>query len=133
MPVQALVLVPLAIRVDDFSGAARTRASYWAVGNSLLTNSWASHPPTRLMLKGATWNGLERGCRLGGAWSTSTALAARLEALRRAGFNAIRVPLALSGCPPEADDELEQLVTNAVYARARPAHSHSNSCRGIES
>ena len=41
MPVQALVLVPLAIRVDDFSGAARTRASYWAVGNSLLTNSWA--------------------------------------------------------------------------------------------
>ena len=58
MPVQALVLVPLAIRVDDFSGAARTRASYWAVGNSLLTNSWTSHPPTRLMLKGATWNGL---------------------------------------------------------------------------
>ena len=43
MPVQALVLVPLAIRVDDFSGAARTRASYWAVGNSLLTNSWTSH------------------------------------------------------------------------------------------
>ena len=58
MPVQALVLVPLAIRVDDFSGAARTRASYWAVGNSLLTNSWASHPPTRLMLKGATWPSL---------------------------------------------------------------------------
>jgi hypothetical protein len=113
----ALLLSSTAILVDDFAGRhVRERASFWASGNALFTNAWLtpSGQPARIMLRGATWSGLESsGCRLGGAWVEGTPLAAKIEALRRHGFNAIRVPIALSGCPEEADDELEQLITTA--------------------
>lgn len=107
-------IAPLAIRIDDFAaGQHRPPSSYWAVGHALYTNAFNYPQPVRLVLKGATWNGLETaGCRLGGAWS-STPLAAHVEALRRHGFNALRVPVALSGCREEADEELEQLVATA--------------------
>ena len=107
-----------AIRVDDFrERLQRERASYWASGTAIFTNAWTTESggPTRLIIKGATWSGFEsKGCRLGGAWKDSeTPLAAKIEELRRHEFNALRVPLALSGCPPEADDELEQLIITA--------------------
>lgn len=42
-----------------------------------------------------------------------TPLAAHIDLLRRNGFNAIRLPLALAGCPASTMDEIDELIRTA--------------------
>jgi len=112
-----VLLFPIeAITVSGISSrTGRLASEYWVQGHQIFTNAF-EHDDNELGLrfKGFNWYGFEsKLCRLGGAWATRTPLAAHIDAMRRRGFNAIRVPLALTGCPPNTQDELENLVETA--------------------
>jgi len=104
------------ISVEGISShqGAKQASEYWAEGRQIFTNAFQlGDEENSLQLKGFNWYGFEsKSCTYGGSW-TSTPVAAIIDAMRRKGFNAIRIPLALAGCPPRAEDELEELVRTA--------------------
>ena len=63
-----------------------------------------------LRIKGINFLGFESSCERGGSWST-TRLSDTFRLLRKNGFNALRVPIAIEGC--DSDDELETFVQTA--------------------
>lgn len=70
-------------------------SDYWAYGTSIYTNAWSSDGhPTRLRIKGVSWFGMEGPiCHPGGLWHRP--LEDYAAFLRKHGFNAVRIPLAV--------------------------------------
>ena len=103
-------------------GYERHLSEYWVENHQLFTNAFQldsdddgiqEDSDSDIVLKGVNWYGFEsKDCTYGGSWA-DTSLAAIIDAIRRHGFNAIRIPLALSGCPLRADEELEEFVRTA--------------------
>ena len=76
------------------------KADYWVEHSMLHTNAWwdpmAGGRGTELVIKGASWSGLERRpCMPGGASEISLREGANL--LRTHNLNAVRLPLAVDG------------------------------------
>ena len=86
-------------------GLGVTSADYWAEGNQLRTSAFPVDGA--LHIKGANFLGFEsNSCKRGGSWS-QTRLTTTMALLRKNGFNALRVPLAIDGCD---DTDLETFV-----------------------
>ena len=116
------------IEVDGLAThRSKLLSEYWVEGHQIFTSAFKvdrqgavddddggiGSDSDGLVLKGANWYGFEsKACTYGGSW-TDVPLAAHIDRLRRDGFNALRLPLALSGCHDNAMDELEELIIQA--------------------
>ena len=95
---------------------AKYSAEYWVEGSSVFTNAFSNADAetggrdNSVVFKGTNWHGFSsKGCAYSGSWTT-TPLAAIFDALRAKGFNAIRVPLAVAGCPADTMDRLDDFI-----------------------
>ena len=111
-------------------------SEYWVEGRQLFTNAFgtgAADDGDSLTLRGANWHGFEsRECSYSGSW-TRTPLAAILQTLRQAGFNAVRLPFAhqsvLDNSPVTSAHFDPRLNPQLLDARSRDGTCRAASCR----